>query len=130
MLKFGFRNNHFYPIMLLIFIFLRKFMDILLKLHPYKNNIDFVIPFLIFSSQSLIGYLIHLYYYKKNILEKENINPPAKIGAITLITNKIYVNKDKKIKRWSLMIFTSFFNFIGAIIRSDDVINFWNKRRK
>ena len=130
MLKFGFRHNHFYPIMLLIFIFLRKCMDILLKLHPYKNNIDFIIPFLIFSSQSLIGYLIYLYYYKKNILEKKDNNPhnpPAKIGSITLITNKTYINRDKKIKRWSLMIFASFFNFIGAIIRSDDVINFGTK---
>jgi len=127
MLKFGFRHNNFYPIMLLIFIFLRKCMDILLKLHPYKNNIDFIIPFLIFSSQSLIGYLIHLYYYKKNILEKKNNKPPAKIGSITLITNKTYANRDNKIKRWSLMIFASFFNFIGAIIRSDDVINFGTK---
>ena len=103
MLKFGFKHNNFYPIMLLIFIFLRKCMDILLKLHPYKNNIDFIIPFLIFSSQSLIGYLIHLYYYKKNILEKKNNNPPAKIGSITLITNKTYANRDNKIKRLSLI---------------------------
>ena len=113
--------------MLLIFIFLRIFMDTLLKFHPYKNNTDFIIPFLIFSSQSLIGYLIYLYYYKKNILEKKDNNPTAKIGSITLITNRTYINRDKKIKRWSLMIFASFFNFIGSIIRSDDVINFGTK---
>ena len=130
MLKFGFRHNNFYPIMLLIFIFLRIFMDTLLKFHPYKNNTDFIITFLIFSSQSLIGYLILLYYYKKNnnMLEEKNNTNPVKIGAITLITNKTYVNRDNKIKRWSLMIFASFFNFIGSIIRSDDVINFGTKQ--
>ena len=41
-------------------------MDKILTFHPYKGNIDFIIPFLIFSSQSLIGYLVYLHYSKKN----------------------------------------------------------------
>ena len=127
MLKFGFRNNHFYPIMLLIFIFLRKSMDILLKLHPYKNNIDFIIPFLIFSSQSLIGYLIHLYYSKRNLVkEKTNskIFYPNMKDDKSVISNKSSKTFSSKKKKLLLLFFASFFNFIGCIIRSDDVVNF------
>ena len=95
MLKFGFRNNFFYPLMFFLFSFLRICLDKILKIHPYKNNIDFIITFLIFSSQSLIGFIIYLYYRRK-IPSKEIIsNTPSRIGtgAITLI-----VTKPKKIK--------------------------------
>ena len=65
MLKFGFRKNNFYPLMLLLFIFLRICVDKILSIHPYKKNIDFIISFIIFFSQSLIGAIIMLYYYSK-----------------------------------------------------------------
>ena len=48
MIKFGFRNNNLYPLMLLLFIFLRIFVEKIIKRHPYKENVDFVIFFLIF----------------------------------------------------------------------------------
>ena len=65
MLKFGFRKSNFYPLMLLLFIFLRICLDKVLNIHPYKKNIDFIISFLIFFSQSLIGALMLLYYHLK-----------------------------------------------------------------
>ena len=132
MLKFGFRNNNFYPLMLLLFIFLRICVDKILKVHPYKKNIDFVISFLIFFSQSLIGGLICLYYYckRKRMSEKYNqINLTyTQVGAIKLIMNKSYKPTIKRYKKYLLINFTSFFNFIGTIIRSDDVINFGQKQ--
>ena len=45
MIKFGFRNNNLYPLMLLLFIFLRIFVEKIIKRHPYKENVDFVIFF-------------------------------------------------------------------------------------
>ena len=132
MLKFGFRNNNFYPLMLLLFIFLRLCVDKILKVHPYKKNIDFVISFLIFFSQSLIGGLILLYYYckRKRMSEKYNqINLSyTQVGAIKLIMNKSYKPTIKRYKKYLLINFASFFNFIGTIIRSDDVINFGQKQ--
>ena len=132
MLKFGFRNNNFYPLMLLLFIFLRICVDKILKVHPYKKNIDFVISFLIFFSQSLIGGLIRLYYYckRKRMSEKYNqINLTyTQVGAIKLIMNKSYKPTIKRYKKYLLINFASFFNFIGTIIRSDDVINFGQKQ--
>ena len=125
MLKFGFRNKNFYPIMLLLFIVLRTCLDKLMKIHPYKNNIDFLLPFLIFVSESLICFLIHLYYYKKKKRKKKekNIN---QLTTIELIINNPYLSTDSLIKIRFLIFFASFFNFIGSIIRSDDVINFGN----
>ena len=131
MLKFGFRNNNFYPLMLLLFIFLRIFVEKILKAHPYKEDIDFILSFLIFFSQSLIGAIIYLYY---NCNKKEPTQEPiitgkriSKIGTVTLIMNKSYEINDSKFKKISLIIFASFFNFVGSIIRSDDAINFGEK---
>ena len=130
MLKFGFRNKNFYPLMLLLFIFLRKCLEIILSYHPYKNNIDFIISFLIFFSQSLIGFIIYLFYFKRNKDEVKTAQiqiSPTKIGKIILIENKTYISNDSKLKKICLIIFASIFNFIGTIIRSDDAVNFGKK---
>ena len=128
MLKFGFRNNNFYPLMLLLFIFLRICVDKIIKAHPYKKNVDFIISFLIFFSQSLIGALIYLYYYcKKKIIFPKNTKIDKKgnrIGSISLIINQSYQSNVSNWKKYSLIFFASFFNFVGSIIRSADVINF------
>ena len=127
MLKFGFRNNFFYPLMFFVFSFLRICLDKILKIHPYKNNIDFIITFLIFSSQSLIGFIIYLYYRRKNSVKEIINNSPIRIGTIQLIITKPKQNKDSLKKIILLLFFASAFNFIGSIIRSDDVINFGKK---
>ena len=127
MLKFGFRNNFFYPLMFFVFSFLRICLDKILKIHPYKNNIDFIITFLIFSSQSLIGFIIYLYYRRKNSVKEIINNSPSRIGTIQLIITKPKQNKDSLKKIILLLFFASAFNFIGSIIRSDDVINFGKK---
>ena len=113
--------------MLLLFIFLRKCLEIILSYHPYKDNIDFIISFLIFFSQSLIGFIIYLFYFKRNKDEVKTAQiqiSPTKIGKIILIENKTYISNDSKLKKICLIIFASIFNFIGTIIRSDDAVNF------
>ena len=130
MLKFGFRNKQFYPLMLLLFIFLRKCLEIILKFHPYSKYCDFITAFLIFFSQSLIGYIIHIYYSKKNVSEGRDDASDlssVRLGKIKLLFNKEYMSSDSKYKKYLLILFTSFFNFVGAVIRSDDVINFGKK---
>ena len=127
MLKFGFRKLHFYPLMLLLFTFLRRSIEIVLKYYIYDVNIEFIIPFLIFFSQSLFGGIIYLYYIKKNISEednKHNILSPFKIGEIKFVSNKSHSNKFSKIKKIILILFASFFNSIGSLIRNDDLIIF------
>ena len=130
MLKLEFRKKIFYPLMLLLFIFLRKVIDKILKIHPYKENIEFVISFLIFFSQSLIGAIIYLYYYYKNKKTDEVSNklalPSSNIRA-SIFRSKLNESKDNKCKKIFLIIFASFFNFVGTIIRSADVLNFGKK---
>ena len=131
MLKFGFRNNNFYPLMLLLFIFLRICIDKIFTIHPYKKNIDFIISFLIFFSQSLIGAIIYLYY---NFRKKKVSEIPRKITVTSTVIynysffkNKSKISNDNTCKKICLIIFASFFNFVGCVIRSADVINFGKK---
>ena len=136
MVKFGFRKNNFYPLMLLLFILLRIIIDKILKIHPYKNNIDFIISFLIFFSQSLIGGLSYLYYYHR---KKKDDQQYFKLdssysSSVTNFTGSIFVHKinevkDSKTKKIFLIIFASFFNFVGCVIRSADVLNFGKEKK-
>ena len=127
MLKLEFRKKIFYPLMLLLFIFLRIVFDIILKIHPYKENIEFVVTFLIFFSQSLIGAIIYLYYYSKSNKINEvsyKLDLPSSNIRTSLFRSRSNENKDNKSKKIFLIIFASFFNFVGSIIRSADVLNF------
>ena len=91
MLRLEFRKKNFYPLMLLLFIFLRICIDKIFKIHPYKENIEFVISFLIFFSQSLIGAIIYLYY---NFRKKKVSEIPRKLTVTsTVIYNYSFFKK-------------------------------------
>ena len=132
MIRFVFRKNNFYPLMLLLFILLRLIIDKILKIHPYKNNIDFLISFLIFFSQCLIGSLSYLYYNCRKKKEDEKyfkLGSSSSAGSVSNYTGSIFIPKinevkDTKTKKIFLIIFASFFNFVGCIIRSADILNF------
>ena len=119
MIKFGFRNNNLYLLMLLLFASLRICVEKIIKSHPYKLNVDFVIFFLIFFSQSFIASIIQLYYYCKKIKSNKISH---KIISTNTKTNNI--SKDSKFKKFILIFFGSIFYFVGINIRGDDVIKF------
>ena len=124
MLKFGFRNKQFYPLMLLLFASLRNIVELIIERHPYKENGDFVIMFSLFFSQVLVSLIIYLYYSKND----NTVEQKFKIfGSIKLIYNKIQTSNDSKVKIFFLIIFASFFYFVGCSIRANDVIKFPNK---
>ena len=116
--------------MLLLFIFLRRCAEECLIALTYKQKIDFIIPFLIFLSQSVIGGLIHLYYSKLNTKNetKYNVLSPFKIKALSFIYKKSNLSKVSKKKKVILVIFASMFYFIGTIIRHDSVENYGTKK--
>ena len=76
--------------------------------------------FLFFFSQSLIGFIIYFYYSKKRTKIKKHI------GAMQLI-HKFYKKNDSKLKKFVLVVFASFFSFVGNTIPSNDVIKIWKK---
>ena len=75
-------------------------------------------------SQCLIGFIIYKHYSKNKDLEEKK---PSNIQNTTKIPSNIYKINDSKRKVVILIIFTSFFNSLGCIIRSDDVVNFGKK---
>ena len=124
MLKFGFRNKQFYPLMLLLFAFIRNCLELIMDIHPYKDNVGFVIMFLLFFAQTLVNSVIFFFNSKNNIiLRKSHSN-----GSIKLIFNKFKSSNDSKLKIFFLILFASFFYFVGCVIRTNDVINFGDKR--
>ena len=123
MLKFGTRSNSSYPLKFFVFSFIRLVIQSILRVHPYKDNLDFLITFLIFFSQSLIGLIIYLYYSRINS-PKETINAPNRIGSleIELISYKPKEHKDSLIKIRFLLFCASVFYFIGTLIRNNDIL--------
>ena len=123
MLKFGFRNKQFYPLMLLLFAFLRKGLEIIMDIHPYKENDGFVIMFLLFFSQALVSSVMIFYFSKKDTIEiKPQIFVPVKSSFI-----KFRNSNDSKTKIIFLIIFGSVFYFVGCVIRTNDVVYLGNK---
>ncbi len=87
MIKIGFRKNIFYPLMLLLFLFLRIAVDHIMKTyHPYNKNANCLIPLLMSVSQSLFGFIFYIRYSKyENLKEKaffKNKNSFSKIKPL------------------------------------------------
>jgi len=116
--RIGIRNNLYYPLMLIIFIFIRKVDEIIINIViKYKSGF-FIIPLIIFFSQFLAG-LIPLYkeIHNKNKESKKNRNY---IG-IELIQNATEITQsDNQIKIYILILFASYFNYVGSLIRKKD----------
>ena len=85
--------------MLLLFIFLRICLDKILKAHPYGNNVDFITAFLIFSSQSLIGFFIY-HFYSKKVYFQERPSQKKYIQSVkdSIALSSINIKTDNKEK--------------------------------
>ena len=108
MLKFGFRNKQLYPLMLLFFAFLRKCLELILDIHPYKENNGFITMFLLFFAQTLVSSLIYFYYSKNNNIEKKFWF----FESIKLFNNKFHNINDNKTKIIFLIVSASVFYFV------------------
>ena len=127
--KIGIRNNLCYPSMLILFLSLRKIVEILMgikQICKYSNGF-FIIPSLIFISQFFAGF-IPLYF---NIKSKKISQKNSNYLGIELIQNQpTIIQPDKQIKIYALIIFASFFNYIGVIVRRNiNDFHFENKIR-
>jgi len=112
MIKFGIRHNLFYPVMLIVFIGLRKIIEILIS-----NNFDDIgnclLPFLIFLSKFLAGILAQK--FSQYIIKSDNRKT---IIGFKLIHSRIEVPKINKTRKILLLIFfASYFDIIGTMIR-------------
>ena len=121
MIKIGTRKNLIYPIMLLLCITLRRIIEILLKIFLEETNY-YLLPFLIFSSQFVFG-LFSTFF----INYKQKSNKINRILGIELIYAKNQISEyssDSKTKILILVIFASYFNCIGTMIRKKTIKGF------
>lgn len=113
MIKLGKRKNLFYPISLILFILLRRILELIFLPLVIEDTGTFFLPLLIFSSQFIFG-LLSKYLYS----EKRKKNKIAKIMHIRLIErSNIIKGNDTDTKMMFLLIFASYFNFAGVVVR-------------
>ena len=127
--KIGIRKNLYYPSMLILFIALRKLVELLMSnknICDYSNGF-FIIPSLIFISQLFAGFIPLCFNIKSKKISQKNIN----YFGIELIQNEsTIIQPDKQIKIYALIIFASFFNYDGVIVRRNiNYFHFENKIR-
>ena len=109
MIKFAVRNNLYYPLMLILFTFLRNIIDILLKAifnlkSPYFTSI------LIFFSEFLFGSMTIWY----NNSSSKNNSKIIKSMGIKLIQRKTkIIRSDSNLIIYILIFFASYFDFIS-----------------
>ena len=109
MIKFAVRNNLYYPLMLILFTFLRNIIDILLKAifnlkSPYFTSI------LIFFSEFLFGSMTIWY----NNSSSQNNSKIIKSMGIKLIQRKTKISRsDTNLIIYILIFFASYFDFIS-----------------
>ena len=112
MIKIGVRPNLIYPVMLIIFIGVRKIIEILIK-NNSENIGKYLLPFLIFISKFIAGLIamnLSKYIFKSN--------DKKVIVGLKLLHSKIEVPiADKNPKIIVLIAFASYFDMIGTMIR-------------
>ena len=114
--KIGIRNNLYYPLMLIVCISLRKIDEIIINLSCEYNKSFFITPLLIFISQFFAGFIPIFNSEKKKTSQKNSI-----YSGIELIKNESTINQpDNEMKIYILIIFASFFNYIGVIVRKNN----------
>ena len=112
MMKIGVRPNLIYPVMLIVFIGLRKIVEILLDLY-FKDIGKYLLPFLIFISKFIAGFIAK--NASKHIIKS---NSRKTLVGVKLIQSKKNVPKaDKNFKIIVLIFFASYFDIIGTMIR-------------
>ena len=123
MIKFGKRKNLFYPLMLILFIGLRRIIEILMQSF-YEIKEPCLLPGLIFLSKFIFG-IIGYYIYIKGI---QSTRLDKLIGTNIIHTKNQYSANDSTLKISILIFFASYFDFIGTLIRK--FFNIKNLRTK
>ena len=112
--RIGIRNNLYYPFMLILFIFFRKIDEKLMSVCEYKSG-NFIIPLLIFISQFFAGivHIIKEIYNRK----KSSKNNRSYSGVELIQNNTDFIQPDNLIKIYLLIVFASYFNYVGSLVR-------------
>ena len=112
--RIGIRNNLYYPFMLILFIFFRKIDEKLMSNYNYKSG-NFIIPLLIFISQFFAGIvpiITETYNRKKSSKDNRSYS-----GVELIQNNSDFIQPDNLRKIYLLIVFASYFNYVGSLVR-------------
>ena len=115
MIGFGVRKNLLYPFLLIIFIALRRVIEILIK-KGYGNLGVFLLPFLIFFAKFISG-LITFHFFIR-----ERKSKPEKIGIRLALPRRKRMQLDSHKKIFVLIFFASYLDFVGTLVRKFYVV--------
>jgi len=103
--------------MLILFILFRKIDEKLMsnsKICKYKSG-NFIIPLLIFISQFFAG-IVHIITENYN-RKKSSINNRSYSGVELIQNNSDFIQPDNLKKIYLLIVFASYFNYVGSLVR-------------
>ena len=113
-IKIGIRRNLIYPMLTIVFIFLRQITSIAIDVIFDFNN-SLIITFIMFLSEFIFGLI--LYFYHINLVS-QNENLQFKIKKLLKFPNPKTSNLDSHFKIYLLLFFATFFDFIGFLIET------------
>ena len=121
MIKFGWRYSLLYPSLFILFILLRRLVKIFLEVKNKKFS--FLMIFLLFVFESIIGIICLCYQKRKN-----GSIGTSKFMGITLTQKNNYIlnRPDSNFKIIILIFFASYFQIVGAISRR--YITYYDKK--
>ena len=126
MIKIGKRHNLIYPLMLMIFIILRR-IEVILMSKIFNYNWPFLLPVLIFLSKFTGGF-IGMYYTQPEQSINKKKNKRVSFFGINAIPSPHTINiPDNYYKIGLLIFFASYFDYIGTFIRKFVIYTTYNK---
>ena len=117
MIKFGIRQNLFYPLMFIFFIFARRIIKHYIERKDHYNfNGPFLLVLLMYIFEVIISTII---YFRNQKREKRELTEKLYSNRRLKLINKEEIIKraDNICKILILIIFASYFDFIGSINR-------------
>ena len=111
MIKFGFRHNLIFPLMLISFNFIRK-IDLLVLDKIFDFSFSMLLTFLMFSGEFFAGLI--LYKYQTSFLPKKNQN--TFMGIKLIQSSSDLSPRDSRFKMNLLIFMASFFDFIEFLL--------------
>lgn len=122
MIKFGFRYSLRYPGLFVLSLAIRRIISLILKIF-YSKSMSFLNIFCIYAVQII---MCSIFLLVQNRRIKSTVKP--QFLGITLIENTVVLHRpDSNFKIIVLLIFSAFFEIIGALVRrlaSNSVLNY------
>jgi hypothetical protein len=116
MIKIGLRNNLLYPLLLIIFTFVRRILSVIIsELLEFASSLSFL-ALLMFFSEFIVGLIIYIYQLK--FLKHNKKTNRKQLGIQFIISNNKMSYHDSTFKIYILIFIATFFDFVVFVLTS------------